>query len=447
MYVADPTAPVTGKALPDYLKPQTVYYRYSADFVINNGTLSQYNGKGGSVVIPDGVTAIGYGVFHDCTALKSVTIPASVTEIGGTAFAGCTGLTSVTIPASGTEIGFRAFGDCTGLTSMTLPASVTELGSYLFSGCTNLKTVTLPEHLTELGGYVFYECTGLTSAVIPNTVTEIGSMTFYGCTGLTSVNVPASVTSIGFRAFSDCTGLQYAVIPASVTEIGNYAFTGCTHLTAIVFGGSEAQWANLAANTGIGDNVTVICNAKATDPVAISGQPADVSGRVNDAVTLSVRTTGPAVGYQWYVKKAGESSFTAWNKKTTASVSTPIYQSWNGAQFYCTVKDGSGSTVTSDTVKLTVTSAGPAITAQPANVSGAVNDTATFSVKATGAGLTYQWYIKKAGESDFTAWNKKTSASVSTPIYASWHGAQFYCTVKDGSGKTVKSDTAILTVK
>ena len=175
----------------------------------------------------------------------------------------------------------------------------------------------------------------------------------------------------------------------------------------------------------------------------ITQQPVSASGAVNSNISFTVKADGAKLSYQWYYKKSGESKFTAWNKKTAATVSMPVYASWHKAQFYCVVKDGSGKTVQSDTVTLSVTSK---ITQQPVSVSGAVGDTVKFTAAATGNGISYQWYVKKANESAFTAWNKKTAASVSTPVYNSWHKAQFYCVVKDSSGKTLRTNTVTLTV-
>ena len=67
------------------------------DFVIENGVLTKYQGPGGDVVIPEGVTEIGELAFFSCRGLTSVTIPDCVTEIGEDSFAGCMSLTSMTI--------------------------------------------------------------------------------------------------------------------------------------------------------------------------------------------------------------------------------------------------------------------------------------------------------------------------------------------------------------
>lgn len=130
------------------------------EFVIRNGVLEQYRGRDTNVVIPDGVTAIGYGAFYDCSSLRSIVIPDSVTEIGYKAFDGCKMLTAyndngfiiingiligytgmdndVVIPDGVTKIGNEAFRDCSSLSSVAIPDSVTEIGYCAFSGCKNL---------------------------------------------------------------------------------------------------------------------------------------------------------------------------------------------------------------------------------------------------------------------------------------------------------------------
>ena len=125
------------------------------DFIIENGTLVQYKGKGGDIVIPDSVTEIDDWAFSHCDRLTSINIPDSVTEIGYSAFRGCSRLTSINIPDSVTIIDDCAFLGCSHLTSINLPDSVTEIGRSAFAGCNSLTSITIPDSVTEIGNYAF----------------------------------------------------------------------------------------------------------------------------------------------------------------------------------------------------------------------------------------------------------------------------------------------------
>ena len=186
-----------------------------------------------SMIIPSGVTAIGKEAFYGCSGLTSLTIPSSVTEIGELAFEGCSGLTSMTIPSSVTSIGWGAFAECSGLTSLTIPSSVTSIDRYAFAGCSGLTSLTIPSGVTSIGNYAFADCSGLTSLTIPSSVTSIGEYAFENCSGLTSLTIPSSVTSISDRAFYGCSGLTSLTIPSGVTSIGEGAFEVCSGLTSI----------------------------------------------------------------------------------------------------------------------------------------------------------------------------------------------------------------------
>ena len=92
------------------------------DFVIENGVLTKYTGKGE----------------------EKVTIPNDVKTIGESAFSRCSSLTNITIPNSVKEIGDSAFSFCSSLTKIVIPNSVKEIGKNVFAGCNNLKNVTAP---------------------------------------------------------------------------------------------------------------------------------------------------------------------------------------------------------------------------------------------------------------------------------------------------------------
>jgi hypothetical protein len=236
----------------------------------------------GDVVIPAGVTSIGYGAFFNAHDITSVTIPASVTSIQSTAFTNATGLVSVFFSDNSqlVYIGWGAFGGATKLNSITIPASVDNISTQAFRDATSLASITfagtgLSPSLTI--GHSVFRNTALTSIIIPARVTSIQSTAFTNATALTSITVesgnafytnsspndgvlftkdlttlhsypagkaetsyviPSGVTQIGESAFAEVTALTSITIPAGVTYIGDGAFAYATALSSIYFFGS-----------------------------------------------------------------------------------------------------------------------------------------------------------------------------------------------------------------
>ena len=184
------------------------------DFAIEDGVLVKYNGPGGDVVVPDGVTVIGEKAFQGNRAVTSVTLPYGVTKIAGSrtpltgssysvngAFSLCPNLASITIPSSVTEIEMYAF-NMAGLASITIPGSVTTIGVWALEGCDKLTELTISEGVHSIGADAFLGCKNLTTVTIPESVSEIGYEAFLGCNSLSSVTILNKDASIGNDAFS-----------------------------------------------------------------------------------------------------------------------------------------------------------------------------------------------------------------------------------------------------
>ena len=209
-----------------------------------------------------------YGVFSDCTALKSIEIPASVETIEAAAFMGCSSLATVTFEKGSQlkTIGggyssyypnyYGAFLDCTALTSIEIPASVETIEAAAFMRCSKLATVTFEKgsQLKTIGGDyssyyygVFSDCTALKSIEIPASVETIEAAAFMGCSSLATVTFEkgSQLKTIGggyssyypnyYGAFLDCTALTSIEIPASVETIEAAAFMRCSKLATVTF--------------------------------------------------------------------------------------------------------------------------------------------------------------------------------------------------------------------
>lgn len=184
-----------------------------SDFIIENGELTRYNGSGGDVVIPEGVTSIRYQAFSGCSSsLTSITIPSSVTSIGEYAFAYCSSLESINV-ANGNKV-YDSRENCN--------AIIEKNSNTLIAGCKNTK---IPESVTSIGTYAFSGCDSLTSITIPEGVVNIGYGALCFCENLTSITFPKSVTNIEAFAFKGCVNLKELTIlnpNANLEDYGIY---------------------------------------------------------------------------------------------------------------------------------------------------------------------------------------------------------------------------------
>ena len=344
--------------------------RADGDFTIENGVLKKYNGSGGYVVVPDGVKTIDERAFYN----------------------------NLTI------------------TGVRLPDSVMQIKSFAFYACANLKEATLPSDLRTIGTSAFYEC-------------NLQSLTL-------------SVKATG-------SGLKYQWYFKKTSQSAFSVWNGHTHATETCTPNDTWNGIRLYCRvTDGGGNKINSDEATVTlaSALAITTQPTNKTVSLGDSLTLSLKATGEGLTYQWYFRKKGQSDFSAWNNRTHASEAVTPNATWDGIQLYCVVRNSAGNTTKSNTITVTVKS-GPVITTQPTNQTVTAGNSITLSLKASGTGLTYQWYFKKAGQTSFSVWNGRTHASETVSPNSTWNGIQLYCVVTDSAGKTAQSSTITVTVK
>jgi hypothetical protein len=274
------------------------------DFTIQNGVLKAYTGKGGNVVIPDGVIEIDDEVFRDCTTITSITIPDSVVTIGDRAFQNCSGIKEITIPKGVRNYGYSVFSYCTGLVTAIFEDGLEIIGPTMFLGCTNLKTVYISEtiksiytcsfsgceklqgfivdpesrYFEEVDGVLYWRnlaaiykypqgkkqttfnvpegveriinqafsvCVNLTKIKLPESLIEIDALAFTGCKNLDEIILPQNLQTIDVWAFNECINIKSVYIPASVYDIHGGAFSACSSLESYYLDNANTTYTSI----------------------------------------------------------------------------------------------------------------------------------------------------------------------------------------------------------
>ncbi len=179
------------------------------------------------------------------------------------------------------------------------------------------------------------------------------------------------------------------------------------------------------SNTGILSKVTY--DSQSNQPPAIAQQPASITVRPGEQARFGVTATGSLpISYQWYrngslIVGATSSSYAIGSAQASDS----------GATFTVRITNNFGQ-VTSNAATLTVQDVGvtaPVITQQPADQSGAIGQTVTFSIQASGGSLSYQWY--RNGQAVPGA----TSSTWSKTIVAADNSMAVQCYVSNSAGE------------
>lgn len=214
-----------------------------------------------SVVLPEGIGAIGRNDFRGCEMLERVTIPKSLKEIDNSTFQSCKNLKEIILPDGLEEIGSFAFENCEKLETVTIPKSVTKIGSGVFTGCISLREINVdPENpayssvdgvlFTKDGKELVQYPGGKTGAYrIPAGVEKVSATAFRSCAGLTEITLPAGKGWLDSAASKATTGTEYAFT----------LFHDCSALRAVWIDGDDPQIRSVNGVLFTKDGTTLLC--------------------------------------------------------------------------------------------------------------------------------------------------------------------------------------------
>ncbi len=281
----------------------------------------------------------------------------------------------------------------------------------------------------------------LTTAPAANTVCAGSPATFVASATGTGIGYQWQLnTGSGFSSLSNTgiySGVTTGILSVSTTTA---AMNGYTY--RVVVSGTCAPAAMASAQLNVN-----------TAPV-INAQPLNTTVCTNGNTVISINASGTGVTYQWQVNTgSGFSNVT--NTGVYAGATTPTLGitaapfSMNGYTYRCIVSGTCPSTLTSNTITLTVLGL-PTITASPVNTAACINAPVTFTVGATGNGLTYQWQVNTgSGFANLTGapiyQGSNTATLTFFNVLATYNGYQFRCVVGGTCAPSVNSAAAILT--
>ncbi|GMA25133.1 hypothetical protein GCM10025864_28920 [Luteimicrobium album] len=221
--------------------------------------------------------------------------------------------------------------------------------------------------------------------------------------------------------------------------VGGRRAAAAAAFAAVVAAGVTAPGATALAAPHAASSVTLAASTTARPHVTSS--PKSVVVVTGHKATFRVKTSGVGLTYRWYVstngktwKKIAKATHTSYTVKAKASV--------DGHRYRVVVRNAHGS-VTSKSAKLTV-ALKPHVTRQPHAATVVSGKKATFSVRATGNALGYQWYGAAPGKS-YAKVSGATKATYAFTTSAAKNGYRYKVSVRNKAGH-VTSASAKLTV-
>ncbi len=231
---------------------------YSSDssgvlFNKDKTTLIQYpiNSNVTDYTVPETVTSIEDGAFHNSVSLECVHIPSGVVKIGE----GILDYTDAYICSDSADCPAKEYADANGV-DFVVCGEHSESRKIIASGsCGDYTFWTLYDD-----GEIVISGEGVTDdfdvnsapwsdyadvivkATVSEGVSNISKNFFNGCENLEKIDISNTVTDIGRCAFAGCSSLKNLAIPESVKAIGSEAFAGSSGIETLRYLGDTADW-------------------------------------------------------------------------------------------------------------------------------------------------------------------------------------------------------------
>ena len=391
----------------------------------------------GTVTCPENIDANGVALTTSITITVSAAgiVGAPTPSVGSGTY---TENQKVALKSSteGATIYYTTNGAEPGRTSGTrYTGPITVPGTEGQSVTTTLKAIAVKDGIQDSEVKTFTYTINIPKPIVKHTITATA-----GANGSISPSGKVEVVEGADQAFSITANEGYEIESlkvdgAAVSTATSYIFTNVRAAHTI-----EATFKQ---------KITV-------EKPSIGKQPQNVSVKAGEQATFTVAATGTDLKYQWQIDRNDGKGFADIAGADRASYTTSaVDKNCNGYKYQCVISNSAGS-VTTGAATLTVTEdvtppvqptvKKPGISKQPQNVSVKAGEQATFTVKATGTDLTYQWQINRNNGKGFVDITGADKASYTTGVADMLcNGYKYQCVISNSAG-SVTTNAATLTV-
>jgi len=361
---------------------------------------------------------------------------------------------NLVVTSSGCSVG--AAGSITGSTAVNAGTSGLTYSISSVSGATTYAW-TVPSGATIASGQgttsitVNYACSASsgTITVTPSNGSCSGTAASLGVT-VTGVGAAGSISGLT-SVPTGTNGVSYSI--STVSGATTYAWTVPTGATIASGQGTTAITVNYACSASSGNvmvtpsNISGCTGAAASLGVTVTGVGA--AGSISGSTTVCAGQTG--VGYS--ISGVSGATIYTWTVPSGAAITsgqgtTSIAVTWDSVagSVQVTPSNGSGCSGAVSSLPVSVNAA-PGISSGPAPQTVCAGATASFTVSATGAGLSYRWQKNNSNISDGGTISGSGSLTLTlTGVGTGDSGASFDCVVSGTCSPPATSGAAALTV-
>ncbi|MGD0709619.1 MAG: ice-binding family protein [Bacteroidales bacterium] len=365
---------------------KNVFWMVDGAVSINNNSTFR-----GTIVVSAGAfNLVNTGVVLDGRAL---TLTGAITSAGLAAATPPGSILSITteplnqIACTGSSVSFSVAASGSGLTYQWRKGTVNLINGIKISGV-NTDTLKInPVSISDTAYNYNVVISGGCSATDTSINVSLKVDSAFTLTKQPINQIVCAGSPVSFSVAASGSGLTYQWRKGTVNLINGVKISGVNSDTLKI---NPVSISDTASNYDViitgtcSTDTSINVSLKVDSAIIITMQPVNQIACVGDSVSFSVSASGLGLTYQW--RKGTVNIIGATNDTLTIN---PVSIS-DTASNYNVIITGTCSKDTSINVSLKVNTA-PIITTLPVNQTACVGDSVSFSVVATGTGLTYQW--------------------------------------------------------